>query len=1277
MRFRWMFAACLAAGLVLGCDDQQSPGGGDGSAGVDGGGGAGGVGGSAGEGGQGGAGGTPPADAAVDATPRDKACADEADNDGDGRVDLDDPGCENAQDDDERNAAACDDDADNDQDGFTDFPDDPGCGSEFDDDEANEPPTPQCADGVDNDRDGLVDEQDPGCSSPADPREQDPDVAPQCFDGLDNDADGVIDFPNEPGCGAAGDDDESDPPNAPACANGLDDDADDLTDYPDDPGCAGVGDRDETDKEIQPACFDGVDNDRDGRTDFPEDDGCVAASDYSERGACGNVYDPPSLQAGVSLVVDTSRGVFESEGSCGGRGSPEVAFQYRLSRDVEALEITTVGAGTQVPTTLYVRRTACLDVDSEVACQREDQAANPPGHTLVVDHPTRGDYYIFADGVAGAGGPVQITVNERPLAECLNRLDDDDDGRIDYPADPGCEEPNDREEFNDTFPECSDDEDNDGDGLVDYPLDIGCVSAGSSSEVDQCGQGIRFQEFFAEQGFVLGNLANGTSALQGSCGGQGANEVIYYFYNPFNARLTFSTAHPESEGQTTLYVRTDCARQQSELACDTGQEAGAQNGRVVLEQAAVGVYWVVVDGRFGAGGPFKLSVEIERLAAGCSDGRDNDGDGRVDGEDAGCATPADEDERDEAGVVSICNNGLDDDEDGETDYPYDPGCLTRGGEDETDPAQAPQCSNGVDDDDDGFIDFPLDAGCQARGDDNEADPRPRPACSNRIDDDQDQLTDYPFDPGCEAAGDGSEDDIGLPVCFDRIDNDRDGIADFPFDPGCSAAADPNETNEEVAPICSNGIDDDADGRPDFPRDPGCIYAADSDEADPGFAPQCANMRDDDGDGRADFPDDPGCRFAADNLEENQGEIPPRCADGVDNDFDGRIDLADLGCGEPEDDNESDDPMPAPLCGNGQDDDGDDASDWPDDPGCQARGDLTEDQSCRPEVETPLIPRNGTVIGATVEDGADRYFTRCGGRMAPDAVYRYVLENPANLRISADNPGTDFPVVVSVRNDCEEPDALLACAGNFAAPDPTVLLPNAEPGEYYIFVDGGGPEQWVAGAGMINWADPRGFRTQQDLRDGCGWSDGGNDAFDCFGNPITVTFNGAAAAISPVLGRRNYNAGAYALSVVSEFVGAHTWRLQFLPGQQFDERLVNISFQGNLGSDGGGQVAQRQAAFQGRQVPYVFCSDANDPSVVGMLVPGDPEQLGAVRYANQADTVTITGTNIKLPATLYITASYAAENLQVQGLLGDVQVQAGPGGNEAPRFGNFELSVTEE
>ncbi|MCB9545031.1 MAG: hypothetical protein H6706_03970 [Myxococcales bacterium] len=1282
MRLRLVFSAILASGLTLvGCDSDGGGGAGGAGGSIDGGnidvgpGGAGGEGGQGGQGGQGGA----PVDAAVDAAPRLPACSDGIDNDGDGRADLDDPGCEGPNDEDERNPAQCDDDLDNDQDGFTDFPDDPGCGSIFDDDEDNPPPTPQCADGIDNDRDGLVDEQDPGCSSAADPREADPDVPPQCFDGIDNDLDGIIDFPDEPGCGAAGDDDEQDPPNPPACANGVDDDGDDYTDYPDDPGCAGVGDRDETDKEIAPACFDGQDNDRDGRIDYPDDDGCVAASDYSERGACGNVYDPPSLQNGVSLVVDTARGVFETEGSCGGRGSPEVAFQYRLARDVEALEISTVGAATQVPTTLYVRRTACLDPTAEVGCQREDVAASPPGHTLVINQPTRGDYYIFVDGVAGAGGPAQVTVTERPLAECLNRIDDDDDGRIDYPADPGCEYPGDREEADgDIFPACSNDEDDDGDGLVDYPLDVGCISAGANSEVDVCGQGVAFEEFFFEQGFVLGNLADGTNVMQGNCGGQGANEVIYFFNNPFNARLTFSTAHPESVAATTLYVRRDCADRATELGCDTGQDAGAMNGRVVLEQAPVGGYWVIVDGRFGVGGPFKLTVEAERLDPGCADGRDNDGDGRVDGDDPGCASPDDEDERDEAGPPSVCNNGEDDDDDGLIDYPYDPGCLTRGSGSEEDPAVAPACANGQDDDADGFIDFPLDAGCQARGDNNEADPRPRPACANRIDDDMDGFIDYPFDPGCEAAGDGSEVDVGDPVCSNGVDDDRDGIADFPFDPGCSSAADPSERDEDVAPVCSNGVDDDGDDRVDFPLDPGCQYAADPDEASPAFAPQCANGRDDDQDGRIDFPDDPGCRFAADTIEENQGDIPPRCSDGVDNDFDGAIDLRDLGCLEPEDDDESDDPMPPPLCGNGVDDDGDMLADWPDDPGCQARGDLTEDQSCRPAVMTPLIPRNGTVLGRTQEAGADNYYNRCGGRMAPDAVYRYVVAEQTDLRISAANPGTDFPVVLSVRNDCEEPDAMLACAGNFAAPDPTIVLRDAEPGEYYIFVDGGGPEQWVGGNAAIAWADPRGFRaTQNDIRAGCGWSDGGNDAFDCFGNPFTLSFNGATTAIDPTIGQRNSAAGAYAFRIVSEFAGVNTWRVKLLPAQEFDERLVTINLQGNMGSDGGGQIVQRQGAFQGRQVPYTFASDGNDPSALIMLVPGDPEQLGNVRHSADRDNVTVVATNIKLPATIYITVSYAAENLHLQGVLGDIQVQAGPGGDDAPRFGNFELSVTEE
>ncbi len=1219
-----------------------------------------------------------------------RACADGEDNDGDDLIDLDDPGCENARDNSEEDPAApqCADGMDNDNDGFVDFPQDPGCGSSADDDEVNDPVAPQCNDGIDNERDGLIDEQDPGCASVADPSEADPAEPPECFDGLDNDVDGVIDFPHEPGCSAAGDDSEMDPPQPAPCGNGVDDDDDGLVDFPDDPGCAGVGDGDETDKPVTPACADGIDNDRDGKTDYPDDDGCEAAADYNERGSCGDTYDPPSLRDGAPLVVDSSRGVFESQGSCGGAGSPEVVFQYRLERDVEALTISTEGGATVVPTTLYVRRSACLDPDSEEACQREAVDKETFGHTLTLDHPRRGDLYIFADGVAGEGGNVQITVTEVPLAQCLNGLDDDEDGRTDYPSDPGCETRDDRDEMDeDQLPVCADDEDNDGDGLIDYPNDPGCISAGANDEVDRCGAGVRFRQFFAGDEFVIGDtreVEGGARNTSGSCGGQTGPEIIYLYRNRNNARLVFTTRHPETMVSTVLYIRRDCGDSLSELGCDDGEEAGGMQGEIEIEQAAVGDYWIFVDTRFGMGGPFKLSVEVERLDPGCSDGLDNDEDGRVDGDDPGCVDAQDEDERNAPGDPdAACNNGGDDDGDNLIDFPFDPGCLTRGDDDEED-GEATQCSNGEDDDEDGLVDFPIDPGCQARGDDTEEDGLPRPQCSNRIDDDQDDFIDYPLDPGCYAAGDRTEAEVGEPsVCFNMIDDDRDGIADFPFDQGCESAGDNTEEDLDEAPVCSNGEDDDEDGITDFPLDPGCRYAADPDEESPRFPPECANGNDDDADGRADFPDDPGCRFAADRREVNAGAIPPRCSDGVDNDFDGSIDLQDLGCLDGEDDDEEDGEG-VPLCGNGEDDDGDDLADWPDDPGCQARGDLTEDQSCRPEVDTPLIPRNGTVQGATEEGGVDNYHNRCGGRMAPELVYRYVLEEQADLTFSADNDATDYPVVISVRNDCEEPDSQLACAGNFAVPSPEVTLRDAEPGEYYVFIDGGGPEQWVSSGGNVNLADPRGFMANQDLRDGCGWSDGGNDAFDCFGRTLTLSHAGATSAnISPVLGNRAVAAGAYRANFESDFVHQNIWRLQFTPQEDFDDRLVDITMAGNLGSDGGTQGFNQSVMFQGRQINYLVTSDGPlgmprfDPPVVHFVLPSDPEQLDNVEYVRANDNVTYNVRAVKLPVTIYVGIGYAAHGDVVQAILSDVEIQAGPEGNDAPRFGNFELSVTEE
>lgn len=65
----------------------------------------------------------------------------------------------------------CADGADNDGDGQIDYPNDLGCQNSSDD---NESDNPQCSDAGDNDGDGLVDMNDPGCSSPSDNNESNP-----------------------------------------------------------------------------------------------------------------------------------------------------------------------------------------------------------------------------------------------------------------------------------------------------------------------------------------------------------------------------------------------------------------------------------------------------------------------------------------------------------------------------------------------------------------------------------------------------------------------------------------------------------------------------------------------------------------------------------------------------------------------------------------------------------------------------------------------------------------------------------------------------------------------------------------------------------------------------------------------------------------------------------------------------------------------------------------------------------------------------------------------
>ena len=75
----------------------------------------------------------------------------------------------------------------------------------------------------------------------------------------------------------------------------------------------------------------------------------------------------------------------------------------------------------------------------------------------------------------------------RPSKACNDLIDNDDDGLVDFPADPGCNNKNDNDEFNAPPPppppstQCSDGLDNDGDTLIDLG-DPGCVDINDNDE---------------------------------------------------------------------------------------------------------------------------------------------------------------------------------------------------------------------------------------------------------------------------------------------------------------------------------------------------------------------------------------------------------------------------------------------------------------------------------------------------------------------------------------------------------------------------------------------------------------------------------------------------------------------------------------------------------------------------------------------------------------------------------------------------------------------------
>lgn len=842
-------------------------------------------------------------------------------------------------------ATECEDGSDNDGDGLIDIAD-PGCA--FSGGKSEFPDPAACQDGADNDGDGLIDLDDPGCQLPTDNDETNS-VSAQCADGIDNDSDGLIDFPNDPGCALSLADSESDDcpdgANCPECGNGVDDDSDGETDYPSDPGCNNAADNDEFNADPS-LCGTNV-----------------LIQPLPDNGQAMGIFEDTGSAGLVSELISTD---------CGGTGEENV-YIYTLTGPRQVV-ISTDFAETEVDTVLYLR-SECSDMATEIGCNDDTGLGQSSTiafdrleagtYYIVVDSQANqfGNYRLNVDtftpekepcdplAMECAPGLVCRTFTEGGVTaatetcenpECSDGEDSDGDGLIDFPNEPGCSDLADNDETDDCpagvgCPSCSNGVDDDGDLLIDFPADPGCASASDNVEIDECITGVIVNELTPAGVTGTTPPAGDGSNFTPSCNTSTAStEDVYAFSSARDlASLTFSTVG--SAGDTVLSVRTlECGIDANEVACEQEPNAGET---VTIPGATQGeVFFVFVDGDFVSAINYQLNVTgtlplgsdcdladtafvcdtVIGLAcksdvcapAECSDGITNDGDALIDLFDPGCENLADDDESDDPVVPRQCSDGIDNDTDGDTDYPDDIGCAAASDDLEE------SC-----DDSDAIVEIlasPIMG--TTVGSTNDF----TPTCQTNttageiahkliIDADLDSLTlttdGTAFDtvltlntPECSSteafacdddSGEGTRSTITVAnppqgLYYVLVDgyttntgayilsiegtivsggscNPASTLFNCPVGENCDGTS-----NTCVPAACNDGIDNDGDTFTDYPNDPGCDSISDNDETDDcptgPNCPQCANGTDDDADTFIDYPADMGCESAADNLE---------------------------------------------------------------------------------------------------------------------------------------------------------------------------------------------------------------------------------------------------------------------------------------------------------------------------------------------------------------------------------------------------------------------------
>ncbi|MBA3460416.1 MAG: hypothetical protein H0T46_10675 [Deltaproteobacteria bacterium] len=700
--------------------------------------------------------------------------------------------------------------------------------------------------------------------------------------------------------------------------------------------------------------------------------------------------------------------------------------------------------------------------------------------------------FLVACG-GGSGG------DDQPSVQCSDGIDNDDDGAVDFPEDPGCTAEADETEDSLQSPQCNDGRDNDNDGLSDYPADPGCVAPQQDDEVDDCPTGPNCPECANDKdddmngstdypndpgctsasdytevinnpvacgaGLIIKQLpttntdegkldGSSKSMVPSPCGGGGgAPAVAYQLYLPRPKVVVVSTDDAVTTADTVIDIRkSECTPTTAEVACNDDAPGTTSGVSKLTASLAAGNYYIIVGARDSAsGGDYSVTVKLFA------------------GEGSTCATDP------ECGPGLVCR-------------------IPLGGAAKS--CQQPMCKDGVDNDGDGKNDYPTDPGCTDPNDNSEVDMCPGvgamcPECGDGADNDNDTKIDYPMDTTCLAAGDSSE------SC---VTTDGVGLISGMLTPGTTVGA-----NNDVRPSCASSSTHTAPDKtyrldvpalsvmdinlinmvPSFWDSVTVLYNA-SCIGTPVKCSDATSMRlTNVAAGTYFFVVDgwstsmggydisltgkvqnnascEGALFQSGALTCNAGYAcagpagmrvcrGAACDDGMDNDGDGKTDYpADPGCMTPADNDEAD-PATAPVCADGMDNDADALVDWPSDYGCVAASGTSE-AFCPTETNPTSLITGAVTTGTTAGQTSNFSTTTCISASGPDVTYALSLPVPVQTLV-LDTNNAPFDTVVSVRD--AQCTAEIACDDDGGDPgaQSKLTMTSVQPGNYAVVVDG--------------------------------------------------------------------------------------------------------------------------------------------------------------------------------------------------------------------------------